>query len=283
MDHLFFVRANRGILVLMTDSLKQKIQAWCQEMDVPLVGCAAVSRWEDASLNPDMPEAFYPQSIWPEAVSVVVIGFPVHLPALETTPSIWYRDEYMTVNSLLDHYTYRLAEFLNQRGYPSVSVPRDGYGHVSVLVDNPVVFFSHRHAAYLAGLGNFGVNNMLLTPRYGPRVRFGSVLTAAPLPSDPVMEKMLCTRCMNCVNACPVRALNEEDYPEGLTDKTTCAKYSQSLAKHYRAPCGVCIKVCPVGDDRVYYHREDTGIYQERAGAEHLHEAWEHVRRYGVP
>ncbi len=266
----------------MTGYLKQKIQAKCREMDIPLSGIADISRWEDSLLNPDMPEAFYPRSIWPEAQSVLVIGLPVHLPALETSPSIWYREEYRTINTLLDQYTYRLAEFLNGEGYPSVSVPRDGYGHVSVLVKNPVAFFSHRHAAYLAGLGNFGVNNMLLTPQYGPRVRFGSVLTAASLPADPVMEGMLCTRCMQCVAQCPVQALDGDDYPEGLTDKATCAGYSQTLDTQYRSPCGVCIKVCPVGGDRVHYRREDTGIYRNRTGAERCHRAWDHVRRYGV-
>ncbi|KAF1078147.1 4Fe-4S binding protein [Methanogenium sp. MK-MG] len=266
----------------MTDDLKQKIQTKCREMGIPLFGIADVCRWEDPLLNRDMPEAFYPRSIWPETQSVIVIGLPVHLPALETSPSVWYREEYRTINSLLDQYTYRLAEFLNGQGYPSVSVPRDGYGHVSVLVDKPVSFFSHRHAAYLAGLGNFGVNNMLLTPQYGPRVRFGSILTAAPLPGDQVMEGQLCTRCMQCVEQCPVQALSEDDYPDGLTEKATCAGYSQTLEKHYLAPCGVCIKVCPVGEDRAHYHREDTGIYRNRAGAEGCHRAWEHVRRYGA-
>lgn len=266
----------------MTDLLKQKVHAKCREMEIPLVGCAAAGRWEDSSLNPDMPEAFYPRSIWPETASVIVIGLPIHLPALETTPSIWYREAYRTVNSLLDQHTYRLAEFLNGQGYPSVSVPRDGYGHVSVLEENPCAFFSHRHAAFLAGLGNFGVNNMLLTAQYGPRVRFGSVFTTASLPSDPLMTAPLCTRCMNCVHQCPVHALNEADYPEGLTDTAKCARYSKHLAQHYRGPCGVCIKVCPVGDDRAGYRREDTGIYQEREGAERYHDAWEHVRRYGV-
>ena len=266
----------------MTDDLKQMIQTKCREMDIPLLGIASVSRWEDPSLNPDMPEAFFPHHIWPDAVSVVVIGLPVHLPALETSPSIWYREEYRTINTLLDQYTYRLAEYLNQQGYPSVSVPRDGYGHVSVLVDTPVAFFSHRHAAYLVGLGTFGVNNMLLTPEYGPRVRFGSVLTSATLASDPVMEGMLCTRCMQCVDQCPVQAINGEDYPEGLTNTTACAGYSLRLNEHFRSPCGVCIKVCPVGEDRVHYHRENTEIYRNHTDAEECHRAWEHVRRYGV-
>ncbi len=266
----------------MINNLKQMIQTKCRGMDIPLSGIAHVSRWEDPFLNPGMPKAFFPHFIWPDAESVVVIGLPVHLPVLETSPSIWYREEYRTINALLDQYTYRLAEWLNQQGYPSVSVPRDGYGDVSVLVNNPVAFFSHRHAAYLAGLGTFGVNNMLLTLQYGPRIRFGSVFTTAPLTSDPMITRTLCTRCMQCVEHCPVQALNEEDYPDGLTDTAACAEYSQRLNKHYRSPCGVCIKVCPVGEDRVHYRREDTGIYRNRRGAEDYHRAWEHVRQYGV-
>ncbi len=139
--------------------------------------------------------------------------------ARDLPPSIYYHELYKTVNTLLDQYTYRLASFLNDEGFPpSVFVPpRDGYGSIEVLQKNPVAFFSHRHAALLAGgLGTFGVNNTLLTPpEYGPRVRFGSVFTAADLPPDPLLAGDLCTRCMLCVRACPpVSALNEEDYPE---------------------------------------------------------------------
>lgn len=123
---------------------------------------------EGSPFQPWMPEEFYPQSIYPEARSVIVIGLPVSLPVLETSPSIYYRELYNTINSLLDQHTYRLAAFLTQLGHPSIFVPRDGYFGIRALLKNPVAFFSHRHAALLAGLGNFGVNNMLLTPEYGP-------------------------------------------------------------------------------------------------------------------
>lgn len=58
-----------------------------------------------------------------------------------------------------------------------------------------------RHAPYLAGLGSFGVNNVLLTPEFGPRVRFASVFTTAEFPPDPVIDADLCTR---CIAVCPV-------------------------------------------------------------------------------
>ena len=162
-------------------------------------------------------------------------------------------------------------------------IPRDGYGSIDVLLESPVAFFSHRHAAYLAGLGTFGVNNMLLTREFGPRIRFGSVLTSAILPpTHPIMAGQLCTRCMECVLNCPSSALNPEDYPNGITDTYACAAISATLNKRYAAPCGICIKVCPVGEDRKFYRREDIGIYRDRNTSPGLHQAWDHVRAYGV-
>ena len=171
---------------------------------------------------------------------------------------------------------------LTADGHPSVWIPRDGYGSISVLLETPVAFFSHRHAAFLAGLGNFGTNNMLLTPEFGPRVRFASILTSAEIKPDPLLEKPLCIRCQRCVEACPVHALDEGDYPAALTDKKTCAIRSEALAKRFMSPCGICIKVCPVGEDRTRFGREEAGMYEEDNPAyDEYHRAWNHVRSYG--
>jgi epoxyqueuosine reductase QueG len=265
----------------MSQDLKSAIRKRCKRMEIPLMGVASVEQWKDPPFLPWMPEEFYPQSIYPEARSVIVIGLPVSLPVLETSPSIFYRELYNTVNALLDQYTYRLANFLNDSGYPSVFVPRDGYFGIKALLKNPVAFFSHRHAAYLAGLGTFGVNNMLLTPEFGPRVRFGSVFTSAELEPGAPPEDQLCTRCMRCVKMCPANALDEKDYPKGLTDKKSCAEHSNELNRQGISPCGICIKVCPVGEDRQLYGRMDASIYSRRDRFPQGHRAWEHVRSYG--
>jgi len=261
--------------------LKKALLARCESMDIPLVGVASVDRWETPPFLPWVPKEFHPQSIYPEAKSVIVIGLPISLPVLETSPSIYYRELYTTVNSLLDQYTYRLANFLNENGKASIFVPRDGYGSIQVLVENPIAFFSHRHAALLAGLGTFGVNNMILTPEYGPRVRFGSILSSADLPPDHVLETQLCNHCMLCVKTCPSNSINREDYPKGLTDKKICSNYSAELNKHYVSPCGICVKVCPIGDDRMLYQRNNSEIYVDKNNFARYHRAWEHVRAYG--
>ena len=286
-----------------------------------MVGFAPVERWQ----NPpeDLPQhfknwippEFWPQSIYPEARTVIVIGLPVPLPIVETAPSIYYHELYETVNILLDEKAYEIANFLTDKGYPSISLPRDGYGDIEVLLKKPLSFFSHKHAAYLAGLGSFGLNNVLLTPEFGPRVRFTSIFTTAKIEGDRILGDDLCTRCLSCAILCPAKAIKEpssdehlsidknsteenenssidknsaeedensweNDFPP-LINKIKCAKRSRRLRKQHRSPCGICIKVCPVGKDRQVFDRENTSIYSHKEGFEKYHKAWDHVRSYG--
>ena len=132
----------------------------------------------------------------------------------------------------------------------AVAIPRDGYLGLAGLRGDPSAFFSHRHAAYLAGMGTFGYNNMLLTERYGPRIRLASIVTSAELPSGSPMDRQLCTGCRRCVRECPVNAVTDAGYPVGITEKQRCVEISASLAAKGVSPCGRCIAVCPIGDDR---------------------------------
>lgn len=266
----------------MNDAVRKLVLGMCEALHIPLSGFAPAGRWDEPLFEPWVPEAFRPRAIFPGTSTVIVIGLPVSLPVLETAPSIWYAGHYRTINTLLDQAAYHIAGELTRNGWPSVPVPRDGYGSVSVLKECPVAFFSHRHAAFLAGLGNFGVNNMLLTPAFGPRVRFTSVFTTAAIAPDPLLREPLCTRCGRCADACPVHALDGGDYPATLTDKKACATRSEALVKRYIAPCGNCIRVCPVGEDRTRFSREDPALYDEdNPAAERYRRAWRHVRSYG--
>ena len=262
----------------MNDDLKSRIVLLARGMGVPLIGFASVDRWEDPPFTPWMPPEFYPQNVIPGTRSVIVIGLPVTLPILETTPSVLYHELYRTINGLLDQCSYRIALFMENEGHSAVGITRDGYASLDVLRERPVAAFSHRHAAYLAGLGSFGVNNTLLTKRYGPRVRFASVLTNALLEPDAVMIDALCIRCMRCVEHCPVKAIDAGGYPEHLIDKGRCTDHNANLSKRGISPCGNCIRVCPVGEDRTVHGRTDMGIY-ETDGT--LARSWKHIRSYG--
>ncbi|MBI5458154.1 4Fe-4S binding protein [Methanobacterium sp.] len=292
--------------------VKKELLDKCRDLGIPLVGFAPVERWENPPeelpqhFSNWIPREFWPQPIYPEAETVVVIGLPVQLPIVETAPSIYYHELYETVNILLDAKAYEISNFLTMKGYPSIFLPRDGYGDIEVLLEKPLAFFSHKHAAFLAGLGSFGLNNVLLTPEWGPRVRFTSIFTTLKLEGTPISGDDLCTRCMSCAHNCPVNAIKSEymaetglkDKPEGeseyktskseggpdfppIINKMTCANRSKKLRKEYRSPCGICIKVCPVGGDREVFNRNETSMYTRKEGFEEYHRAWKHVRRYG--
>jgi epoxyqueuosine reductase len=72
-------------------------------------------------------------------------------------------------------------------------------------------------AAVLAGLGTIGVNNLLIHPEYGARIRFRAHLVDTPLvPSEP-LDFDPCSGCYRpCLDACPEEGLNDSGY---LTDR----------------------------------------------------------------
>jgi len=214
------------------------------------IGTADAGAWDnDALVSKMIPRDERPKALMNGARSVIVIGIPTQRTILATAPSAYYTEHYRTLNSMLDHAAQRIAMELNILGYDAMFVSRDGYQGIEGLRKDPSSFFSHRHSAYLAGLGTFGMNNMLLTEKNGPRIRFTSVITTAELRCGRPMKKQLCTKCMRCTNECPENAVPSGAYPESITDKRKCVEYSAILRSKGCSPCGRCIFVCPVGND----------------------------------
>jgi len=89
-----------------------------------------------------------------------------------------------------------VARYLRQEGY-SVAYPYESSA-----------CNSHKRVFRLAGIGAFGKNSLIISPKYGPWLRFGYILTDAELESDKPFEKDLCGDCDRCIKACPVGALN---------------------------------------------------------------------------
>ena len=106
-------------------------------------------------------------------------------------------------------------------------------------------------------MGEFGLSNLVVTPEFGPRVRFMSVITKAELEPDPLITEKTCLRkkCSLCVKNCGVKGLTPlEDLDEdvifinmpSVVNKEACYRKDS-----YGAICwGTCIDVCPVGKDR---------------------------------
>jgi len=266
--------------------VKTSVKSFCHQNGIDIVGFASVKSWHDYD---EVPEDFRPQSIWPQTRTVIVMGIAMPLPIVETTPSILHKEMYDTCNRELDSAAFNLVRYLNTQGYGSYFFPRDGYGSLKVLKEKPFAAFSHVMAGKYAGLGTIGLSHNLLSKEYGPRFRLVSVFTTAVIEPDAVLEKELCVKCKLCAQCCPKNALIPcEDSLLAEYDKLACTEMAEELVKKRAYPCGICIKVCPIGADRKLY--QEKGIMDKyRKEAEALaanpedprYKNWTHIRKYG--
>jgi epoxyqueuosine reductase QueG len=269
-------------------NIRSKVIKEARRLGAELVGFAPVSRWDDFD---EVPELYRPRSVWREAETVIVLGVPILLPIIESTPSVNYQELYNTTNQLLDRAAYLLSVFLNNLGFASIFLPRDGYGNLEILRRKPVAGFGHVYAGKYAGLGTVGLHNMLITPEFGPRVRLVSVFTEAKIDGSPLQKKELCPKCGLCARLCPVDAFKEsEDKIAAEMDKNRCTVRHQELRKKSCWPCGICAKVCPIGADRVLYKRRNVRYLREGKSPSGVPESnrkpapygeWEHLREHG--
>lgn len=262
-----------------------KLRAKAVDFGASLVNFAPVGRWDEyGEVNP----AYRPRALWDKVETVIVIGVPMLLPIIESTPSINYQEMYNATNSLLDQIGFRLSVWLNDHGHPAIFMPRDGYGNLEILLEKPPGCFSHVYAAKYAGMGTIAYSHNLITREYGPRVRMVSVFTSLKLEGDPVTAEEICTKCLVCRRLCPSQAFTtREDRLVADMDVDACTRYHQVLKGENRWPCGICAKVCPVGNDRKLYESTTIGHYLterealERDPEDPRYRSWVHQRRHG--
>ena len=267
--------------------LKARIIRFCRDGGVDLVGFAPVERWDKAG---EVPPDFRPIAIWPMARTVIVLGLEMPLPIVETTPSPVHMEMYKTANAELDRLAYGLTRYLNRSGQASFFFPRDGFGSMRALRENNRAAFSHVMAAKYAGLGTVGASHCLLTPEFGPRVRFVSVFTSAVLSPDPTVGKELCIKCEACAKCCPKKAIRmRSDRIIGDYDDQACLGMAEELVARRCFPCGICTKVCPIGEDRSRYGQKGAmKKYLREAEAlaanpdDPEYRSWTHLRTYGA-
>jgi epoxyqueuosine reductase len=172
---------------------------------IHLVGVASAERLASA------PPGFRPTDLLPGARAVVVLGIGLPSGLSEFwSASVWsyHYYGYQLPNKRLGQAAYDVALWLEGHGHAAFPIVPTTYMKDCNVLD-PVGEFSHRHAAMAAGLGVIGYNNLLLTPRFGPRNRFVSVLTRAPLSADPMYDgPELCDRCERCIDVCPTGAFD---------------------------------------------------------------------------
>ena len=163
----------------------------------PKIGLDLRARWRDA------PDDVSPAKVdWPaDVVSAVVIGVshPADRPELD-----WYDGKGTPGNRALIGIVKTLSEWLE--GEFSFRTSRPPY-----FIESGGVFM--KDAAVQAGLGRVGRNNLVVTPEYGPRVRWRVLLLDRAARATGPVEYDPCGGCEEpCRRACPVGAFDEVAY-----------------------------------------------------------------------
>ena len=180
------------------------------------------------------------------------VSFGVYLPrricneVLEH-PTHTYLAYYDIANALLNQIGLKLYNELFAKGFEAYPIPAS-----QRLGAKDSSIFSHRMAAQLAGLGWIGKSCNLVTETAGPRLRLGTVLTAAPLIADVPLENK-CGSCTLCTEACPAGAIKGKAFApdEPLAERfdfQKCDNYLTETRQTFgKRICGRCVAVCRYG------------------------------------
>jgi epoxyqueuosine reductase QueG len=159
-----------------------------------------------------------------------------------------YRGLYNSVNANLDRAALLTSKKLQGAGFKAYPIPASQTINDRKLEGT----ISHKLAAHLSGLGWIGKSCLLITPEYGPRVRFTTILTDALLISGKPIKNM-CGDCSSCVDVCPPRAFTgvafDSSEPRDVRFRAhQCRDYTQSRAQQLgEGICGLCVYICPFG------------------------------------
>jgi epoxyqueuosine reductase QueG len=111
--------------------------------------------------------------------------------------------------------------------------------------------------ATLSGIGWIGKSTLLISPEYGPRIRFGTLLTDMPLEVNTPFVQSRCGDCRACVDACPIGAIKGNLWSRAtprsdLFYLQRCYDYLWEAKTKLgrRRTCGICLKICPVGQGK---------------------------------
>jgi epoxyqueuosine reductase len=230
--------------------LDERLEEFARELGADFYGVGDISPVEDfiQKQGGDIVTG-YPRAI---SIGIILLDSIVdQLPRrFERSVALNYRHHtYDIINLRLDLIASRIGNFIQKEGYKSLPIP------ASERYDNKRIcaIFSHKLAASMAGLGWIGKSCLLITPEVGPRVRWTTILTKAPInPTGEPIENG-CGDCTECVDTCPVSAFTGENFRadedrEIRYDARKCEKYFEVMEDAGKIPvCGLCIYNCSKG------------------------------------
>ncbi|MDH3294556.1 MAG: reductive dehalogenase [Acidimicrobiia bacterium] len=188
-----------------------------------------------------------PNELGEGLTSVVVIGQSMDHGLIQTAPSALAGTATGLGYSQDAAVLLAIAQYIRNLGYRAVPSMNDSALAIPL--------------ALAAGLGEYGRHGMVITPEFGPRLRFGKIFTDMPLAHDrPVSFGVaeFCEQCDRCAAACPARAIpHGEPVSVALNrsgikgvrkwsvDGEACFGYWSKI----NSDCAICVRVCPYNRD----------------------------------
>ena len=179
--------------------------------------------------------------------SVIVLGHEMDKSLVDTYPSA------LAGAATGREYSHEASVVMQLAAY----IRNLGYRAVPSMNDTGLVI----PYAIKAGLGEYARNQMVITPEFGPRLRFSKIFTDLPIEHDlarPLGVRAFCNICTKCADACPVKALPYGP-PEtgganvsaikGVRKWTSDAEKCFGFWAKLSSDCAICMRVCPFNRD----------------------------------
>lgn len=191
-----------------------------------------------------------PRDFLPAAKTVISYFFPFEKQMVRTNIKERYASPewglgYVETNEMLRHLSRHLDTCFASLGHDSVRIPATHNWDEEKLISD----WSHRHVAYIAGLGNFGLNNMLITEK-GCCGRVGSFITTADIPADTRSDAQACLykfdrTCRKCADKCVNDALSPEAFDRFRCYDMLLENVEKLRSVGYADVCGKCLTGLP--------------------------------------
>jgi epoxyqueuosine reductase QueG len=230
--------------------LEKETEEMATQLGADIFGVASADAFDDA------PSGHHPKDVLPNAKSVIVIGMkmldaqtdilPVegeHLTA--SSRQEMFRGHNAFISQDLDRIGYSIARFLEKKGFKAYhQMASTGGTDPRYLMG----LLSLKHMAVQAGLGVLGYNSLLITQQFGPRLRLAAIVTNAEMKPHTPINKNFCQTCQNpCISLCPANALKKPSRESHYElNKFACSQYLST-----RPTCSICLKMCPIGSQRI--------------------------------
>ena len=178
-----------------------------------------------------------------ECKYAVVMAFEMPYYLSRTSPTLLAEVAEGWGYSFMAYTATMVAQFIRGLGYTAIPSGNDSALNIPLAID--------------AGLGELGRNGLLITEKFGPRVRISKVFTDLPLVSDQPVDfgvTHFCMVCGKCAMNCPGQAILHGDRttkPNNVSNAKGELKWPIDAEKclafwsRNEGSCMNCIRVCP--------------------------------------